>query len=108
MKPIILTLGLAAFAFSAAPALADDNPREEYREKRWELQEECQEKLAEADSRYEYYKAIDKCDREFAKLEREFRKDSRKYWREVREDRRDRYRDRYEDRYSDRYDDDDD
>lgn len=105
MKPVTFALGLAALTLPAMPALADDDFREEYREKRWELQEECNEKIREAESRYEYYKAIDKCDREFAKLEREYRKDQRKYWREIREERRERYRERVEDRYED-YDDD--
>ncbi len=105
MKPIVLAFGLAAVTLSSAPALADDDYREDYREKRWELQEECNEKLREAESRYEYYKAIDKCDRKFAKLESERRKDEHKYWREIREDRRERYRERMEDRYED-YDDD--
>ena len=103
MKRIILAAaGLAApFAIGGA-AMADPG---DYAKKQWEKRADCEKKLYEAKSPWEFRKKAADCNRELAKLSREQRKEALKAWRESEKKWRERQREYYEPYY--RWDDDD-
>jgi hypothetical protein len=91
MKRILIAAaaGLAApFALGGA-ALADPG---DYGKKQWEKRADCDKKLAEAKSPWEFQKKAAECNRELAKLSREQRKDAIKDWREAEKKWRERWR----------------
>lgn len=85
-----LAVTVAAFVITAAPAAAD--PGDQWK-KQWEKRADCEKKLYEANSRRDFYKQADECNRELAKLDREQRREAAKEWREAEKKWRARYRD---------------
>lgn len=85
-----LTIGATAFVMTAAPAAADAGDQWK---KQWEKRADCDKKLYEANSRRDFYKKAEECNRELAKLDREQRREAAKEWREAEKKWRERYRD---------------
>ena len=103
MKRIMLAAAAAAAAFAfGGTALAD--PHDHWK-KQWEKRADCEKKLYEAKSPWEFQKKAAECNRELAKLGYEQRKEAAKAWREAEKKWRERQKDYYEPYY--RWDDDD-
>ena len=81
---------LAAPFAVAGPANAD--PGDQWK-KQWEKRADCEKKLFEANSPWEFQKKAAECNRELAKLDREQRKEAAKAWREAEKKWRERFGD---------------
>jgi hypothetical protein len=97
----LMIFALAAAAVATTPAAAD--PGDQWK-KQWEKRADCEKKLYEAKSPWEFQKKAAECNRELAKLSYEQRKEAAKAWREAEKKWRERQRDYYKPYY--RWDDD--
>ena len=92
MKPILIGAAAASltapFAIGGA-AMADPG---DHWKKQWEKRADCEKKLYESKSPWEFQKQAAECNRELAKLDREQRKEAAKSWREAEKKWRERYR----------------
>ena len=89
-------VALATAAVAASPAAADPGDRWK---KQWEKRAECEKKLYEAKSPWDFQKKAAECNRELAKLNYEQRKEAAKAWREAEKKWRERQRDYYKPYY---------
>ena len=80
---------MAPFAIGGAAAA---DPGDQWK-KQWEKRVECEKKLYEAKSPWDFQKKAAECNRELAKLDREQRKEAAKSWREAEKKWRERQRD---------------
>lgn len=102
MKRIMLAAAAATAAFGFGAAVMADPG--DYAKKQWEKRADCEKKLYEAKSPWEFQKKAAECNRELAKLSYEQRKEAAKAWREAEKKWRERQREYYEPYY--RWDDD--
>jgi hypothetical protein len=75
-----MIFALAAAAVAASPVAADPGDRWK---KQWETRADCEKKLYEAKSPWDFQKKAAECNRELAKLSHEQRKEAAKAWREA-------------------------
>lgn len=82
MTRILLTAAAAALAPFAIGGAAMADPGDQWK-KQWEKRAECERKLYEAKSPWDFQKKAAECNRELAKLDLEQRKEAAKAWRKA-------------------------